>query len=156
MCRYRQALVCNRRWSFLSQCSCLCWSRYRCLFQFLCRLEEEDCLYAIIQLVWPNFLKRFRLKASGYIEPKPGIPPTPSHTVEIINMMREKKIPVILMEPYFDDKTPKAVEQKTGAKLLRFIPSVGGVPEAKDYLSLFDYDVKLLADALAAKKGGKG
>lgn len=105
---------------------------------------------------WPNFLKRFRLKAAGYIEPKPGIPPTPSHTVEIINMMRERKIPVILMEPYFDDKTPKAVAEKTGAKLLRFIPSVGGVPEAKDYVSLFDYDVKLLADALAAQKGGKG
>lgn len=105
---------------------------------------------------WPNFLKRFRLKAAGYIEPKPGIPPTPSHTVEIINMMRERKIPVILMEPYFDDKTPRAVAEKTGAKLLRFIPSVGGVPEAKDYISLFDYDVKLLADALAAKKGGKG
>ena len=105
---------------------------------------------------WPNFLKRFRLKAAGYIEPKPGIPPTPSHTVEIINMMRERKLPVILMEPYFDDKTPKAVADKTGAKLLRFIPSVGGVPEAKDYISLFDYDVKLLADALAEKKGGKG
>jgi zinc/manganese transport system substrate-binding protein len=105
---------------------------------------------------WPNFLKRFGLKAAGYIEPKPGIPPTPSHTVEIINMMREKKIPVIVMEPYFDDKTPRAVAEKTGAKLLRFIPSVGGVPEAKDYISLFDYDVKLLADALAAQKGGKG
>ena len=105
---------------------------------------------------WPNFLKRFRLKAAGYIEPKPGIPPTPSHTVEIINMMRERKLPVILMEPYFDDKTPRAVADKTGAKLLRFIPSVGGVPEAKDYISLFDYDVKLLADALAQKKGSKG
>ena len=105
---------------------------------------------------WPNFLKRFRLKAAGYIEPKPGIPPTPSHTVEIINMMRERKLPVILMEPYFDDKTPRAVADKTGAKLLRFIPSVGGVPAAKDYISLFDYDVKLLADALAEKKGGKG
>jgi len=105
---------------------------------------------------WPNFLKRFRLKAAGYIEPKPGIPPTPSHTVEIINMMREKKVPVILMEPYFDDKTPKAVAEKTGAKLLRFIPSVGGVPEAKDYIALFDHDVKLLSEALAAQKGGKG
>jgi zinc/manganese transport system substrate-binding protein len=104
---------------------------------------------------WPNFLKRFRLKAAGYIEPKPGIPPSPSHTVEIINMMREKKIPVILMEPYFDEKTPKAVADQAGAKLLRFIPSVGGVPAAKDYISLFDYDVRLLADALAAKKGGK-
>ena len=101
---------------------------------------------------WPNFLKRFKLVAAGYIEPKPGIPPSPAHTVELINMMIEKKIPVILMEPYFDQKTPKAVAEKTGATLLTFIPSVGGVPEAKDYISLFDYDVKLLADALAAKK----
>jgi zinc/manganese transport system substrate-binding protein len=104
---------------------------------------------------WPNFLKRFRLKAAGYIEPKPGIPPSPAHTVELVNMMREKKVPVILMEPYFDEKAPKAIAGQTGAKLLRFIPSVGGAPAAGDYIALFDYDVKLLADALAAQKGGK-
>jgi zinc/manganese transport system substrate-binding protein len=102
---------------------------------------------------WPNFLKRFKLVAAGYIEPKPGIPPSPSHTVEIIDLMRAKKIPVILMEPYFDRKTPAQIADKTGATLLIFIPSVGGVPEAKDYFALFDYDVKLLADTLAAKKG---
>jgi zinc/manganese transport system substrate-binding protein len=102
---------------------------------------------------WPNFLKRFKLTAAGYIEPKPGIPPSPAHTVDLINMMIEKKIPVILMEPYFDQKTPKSVADKTGATLVTFIPSVGGVPDAKDYVGLFDYDVKLLADALAAKKG---
>ncbi|HEY2796382.1 MAG TPA: metal ABC transporter substrate-binding protein [Thermoanaerobaculia bacterium] len=104
---------------------------------------------------WPNFLKRFKLVAAGYIEPKPGIPPSPAHTVELINMMLEKKIPVILMEPYFDAKTPKAVAEKTGATLVTFIPSVGGVPAAKDYVALFDYDVKLLSEALAAKKGAK-
>ena len=103
---------------------------------------------------WPNFLKRFRLKAAGYIEPKPGIPPSPTHTVEIINLMNSRKIGVILMEPYFDERTPRAVAQKTGATLMRFIPSVGGVPEAKDYIALFDYDVKILADALASKKAG--
>ena len=114
--------------------------------------------YAGMELVtyhnsWPNFLKRFKLTAAGYIEPKPGIPPSPAHTVELINMMTAKKIPVILMEPYFDTKTPKSVSDKTGATLVTFIPSVGGVPEIKDYFGLFDYDVKLLADALAAKKG---
>jgi len=104
---------------------------------------------------WPNFLKHYKLVAAGYIEPKPGVPPSPAHTVELINMMIEKKIPVILMEPYFDSKTPKAVADKTGATLVTFIPSVGGVPEARDYVALFDYDVKLLAGALAAKKGAK-
>ncbi len=103
---------------------------------------------------WPNFLKRFKLVAAGYVEPKPGVPPSPAHTVELIDMMRAKKIPVILMEPYFDRKTSAQIAEKTGAALLVFIPSVGGVPEAKDYFGLFDYDVKLLADALAAKKGG--
>ncbi len=123
------------------------------------RWEAALAPYAGTELVtyhnsWPNFLKRFKLVAAGYIEPKPGIPPSPSHTVEIIDLMREKKIPVILMEPYFDRKTPAQIAEKTGATLLIFIPSVGGVPETKDYFSLFDYDVKLLADALAAKKAG--
>ncbi len=104
---------------------------------------------------WPNFLKQFQLKAAGYVEPKPGIPPSPAHTVELINLMIARKVPVILMEPYFDERTPRSIGQKTGATLLRFIPSVGGVPEAKDYISLFDYDVKLLADALATKKAGR-
>ena len=104
---------------------------------------------------WPNFLKRFRLKAAGYVEPKPGIPPSPAHTVELINLMNARKVPVILMEPYFDERSPRSVAQKTGATLLRFVPSVGGVPQAKDYIALFDYDVKILADALAAKKAGR-
>ena len=123
------------------------------------RWEAALAPYAGTELVtyhnsWPNFLKRFKLVAAGYIEPKPGIPPSPSHTVELIDLMRAKKVPVILMEPYFDRKTPKQIAEKTGRKLLVFIPSVGGVPEVKDYFSLFDYDVKLLTDALAAKKGG--
>jgi ABC-type Zn uptake system ZnuABC Zn-binding protein ZnuA len=122
------------------------------------RWDASLAPYAGTQVVtyhnsWPNFLKRFKLVAAGYIEPKPGIPPSPSHTLELINMMIEKKIPVILMEPYFDEKTPKSVADKTGATLVTFIPSVGGVPEARDYISLFDYDLKLLAGALAAKKG---
>lgn len=97
---------------------------------------------------WPNFLKRFRLIAAGYIEPKPGVPPSPAHIVELVDMMKGKHIPVILMEPYFDERTPRSVASRTGAKLLTFIPSVGGVPEAKDYISLFDWNVKTLTEAL--------
>lgn len=123
------------------------------------RWEAALAPYAGTELVtyhnsWPNFLKRFRLVAAGYVEPKPGIPPSPSHIVELIDLMRAKKIPVILMEPYFDRKTPAMIAAKTSAALLVFIPSVGGVPEAKDYFSLFDYDVQMLANALAAQRGG--
>jgi ABC-type Zn uptake system ZnuABC Zn-binding protein ZnuA len=101
---------------------------------------------------WPNFLKRFRLVAAGYIEPKPGVPPSPAHIVELVSLMKSKRVPVILMEPYFDERTPRSVASHTGATLLDFIPSVGGVPQAKDYISLFDWNVKTLVEALGKRK----
>jgi zinc/manganese transport system substrate-binding protein len=101
---------------------------------------------------WPNFAKHFKLVVAGHVEPKPGIPPTPSHTLEIINLIRSEKIPVILVEPYFDKKTPEFIASKSGARVLTFYPSVGGLPEIRDYFALFDYDLDVLAKALEAKK----
>jgi ABC-type Zn uptake system ZnuABC Zn-binding protein ZnuA len=97
---------------------------------------------------WPNFAKHFKINVRGYIEPKPGIPPTPAHTLEIINLIRAEKIPVILVEPYFDLKTPNFVASKTDAKVLKFYPSVGGTPQIKDYFSLFDTNVETLVNVL--------
>src|SRR5262249_21767369 len=93
---------------------------------------------------WPNFAKHFKLTVAGHVEPKPGIPPTPSHTLEIINLIKAEKIPVVIVEPYFDTKTPKAIAAQTGAAVLVFYPSVGGTPQIKDYYSLFDYDINAL------------
>lgn len=101
---------------------------------------------------WPNLAKRFDLDVIGYIEPKPGIPPSPSHTLEIINLIRREKVPVVLIEPYFDSRTPDHIAQQTGAKVVTLYPSVGGRPEIGDYLALFDYDVSALAAALASQK----
>jgi ABC-type Zn uptake system ZnuABC Zn-binding protein ZnuA len=99
---------------------------------------------------WPNFAKRFKLRVAGHVEPKPGIPPTPSHTLEIINLIKDEKIPLILVEPYFDTKTPKYIAGKTGAGVLMFYPSVGGTPAAKDYFALFDINIDAF---VAAMKG---
>jgi len=101
---------------------------------------------------WPNFAKRFHLTVAGHVEPKPGIPPTPSHTLEIINLIQSDKIPLILVEPYFDRKTPDAIAAKTGATVVTFYPSVGGVPAIKDYFDLFDYDIDALVAAMKGKK----
>jgi zinc/manganese transport system substrate-binding protein len=101
---------------------------------------------------WPNFAKHFKLVIAGHVEPKPGIPPSPSHTLEIINLITAQKIPVILVEPYFDMKTPNSIAAKTGAAVVTFYPSVGGVPEIKDYFSLFDKDVDSFAAGMKAKK----
>jgi ABC-type Zn uptake system ZnuABC Zn-binding protein ZnuA len=100
---------------------------------------------------WPNFAKHFKLDVVGEIEPKPGIPPSPTHTLEIINLISSQKIKAILVEPYFDLKTPKYMAGKTGASVVIGYPSVGGLPEIKDYFGLFDYDVDALVKAL---KGG--
>jgi zinc/manganese transport system substrate-binding protein len=101
---------------------------------------------------WPNFAKRFKLDIVGTVEPKPGIPPSPTHTLEIINLVTSEKVPAILVEPYFDTKTPNSIAQKTGAQVVTFYPSVGGIPEIKDYFDLFDHDVDALARVLEARR----
>ena len=101
---------------------------------------------------WPNFAKHFKLDIVGHVEPKPGIPPSPSHTLEIINLIQAQKVPVILVEPYFDLKTPNYIAAKTGAVVLTFYPSVGGIPEIKDYFSLFDHNIDAFVNAVKGKK----
>ena len=98
----------------------------------------------------PNFAKRFGLEVVGYVEPRPGIPPSPSHTIELIQMMRREKVKVIMVEPYFDLKTPNSVGAGTGAHVLVYLPSVGGEKEVTDYFKLFDYDIALLIQGFKA------
>jgi zinc/manganese transport system substrate-binding protein len=99
---------------------------------------------------WPNFAKRFGLDVVDYVEPRPGIPPSPSHTLELIGMMRREKIKVIMVEPYFDLKTPNSIASQTAGQVVVMLPSVGGEKEITDYFKLFDYDVALLTKAFRA------
>src|SRR5436190_3698097 len=78
---------------------------------------------------WPNFVERFGLDVIGYVEPKPGIPPSPQHTIDLISEMKKVKASIILVEPYFDLKTPQSVARETGAKVLVLAPSVGSEKE---------------------------
>jgi ABC-type Zn uptake system ZnuABC Zn-binding protein ZnuA len=103
---------------------------------------------------FPNFAERFGLVIVGYVEPRPGIPPTPQHTLDLINEMKRQNIKLVLVEPYFDLKTPNAIGRETGAQVLVLPPSVGGVKEIPDYLKLFDYDINLVVEAI--KKSGAG
>src|SRR5262249_62297665 len=96
---------------------------------------------------FPNFCKRFGLDVIEYVEPKPGIPPTPSHTLDVINTMKRQNVKVILVEPYFDLRTPNSIAQQTGGTVSALRPSVGGVNEVKTYTDLFDYDIHFLIPA---------
>jgi ABC-type Zn uptake system ZnuABC Zn-binding protein ZnuA len=101
---------------------------------------------------WPNFAEHFGLDVVGYVEPRPGIPPSPQHTVELIGLMKRDSVKVIAVEPYFDLKTPNAVGRDTGAQVVVLMPSVGGEKEITDYFKLFDYDIAKLKQAFDASK----
>jgi len=94
-----------------------------------------------------NFSKHFHLDVIGYVEPRPGIPPTPSHTLELMGLMKRENCKLVLVEPYFDLKTPNSIGAATAAKVIVYLPSVGGEPQVKTYFDLFDYDIALLTKA---------
>jgi zinc/manganese transport system substrate-binding protein len=104
---------------------------------------------------WPNFCERFGLDVVGYVEPKPGIPPSPSHTLGLIQEMKRLGVKLLLVEPYFDLRTPRSIGRESGAKVVVLSPSVGGEKEITDYIALFDYDIRLLTAAIQ-ETGAKG
>ncbi len=101
---------------------------------------------------WPNFAEHFHLDVVGYVEPRPGIPPSPQHTVELIGQMKRDGVKIIVVEPYFDLKTPNAIARDTGGQVVVLMPSVGGEKEITDYFKLFDYDIAKLKQAFDTTK----
>src|SRR5438034_7333591 len=101
---------------------------------------------------WPNFAGHFGLNVVGYVEPRPGIPPSPQHTVELIGQMKRDGVKIIVVEPYFDLKTPNAIARDTVGQVVVLMPSVGGEKEITDYFKLFDYDIAKLKQALDTAK----
>jgi zinc/manganese transport system substrate-binding protein len=97
---------------------------------------------------WPNFARRFGFTIAEHVESKPGIPPSPTHTMAVINTIKEKRIKVIIVEPFHDRKAPDAIAAKTGAKVLVLPTSVGGAEGVDTYIGLFDYNIDQLAAAL--------
>jgi len=97
---------------------------------------------------WVYFETRFGLHIVDFMEPKPGIPPTPSQLVKIIKEVKENSIKIIITSPYFTASSSDVVSQQTGAKTLVMATSVGAFPSIKTYYDLFDYDIKLLASGL--------
>lgn len=103
---------------------------------------------AIYHRSWPYFANRFDLEVACELEPKPGIPPSPGHLKEVIEIIKQRDIKVILMEVFYDEKPAHFVAEQTGANVVVVPNSVGGTKEAKDYFSLIDTIVDELVKAL--------
>ncbi|MFZ1683284.1 MAG: metal ABC transporter substrate-binding protein [Candidatus Zixiibacteriota bacterium] len=94
---------------------------------------------------WAYLAHAFDLDVVGFIEPKPGIEPTASHTAELIDIIKKRNVKVILREPYFSDRAPNALAKATGATVYLVPSSVGGTEGARDYFSLFDELISVLS-----------
>jgi zinc/manganese transport system substrate-binding protein len=97
---------------------------------------------------WPYFAHRFGFNINLFLEPKPGIPPSPSHLAEVIAQMKAQKIKAIIVEPYHNRKIAEKVAQSTGAKVVDFAQFPGALPDTESYVKLIDKLVNNLAAAL--------
>ena len=97
---------------------------------------------------WTYFAQWLGLTVADQVEPKPGIAPSPSHTAELIQLVRHGNIKAIVVEPFYDISACEHIARSTNAKVLRLTTSAGGVEEAKDYISMMDYNIKTLSAAL--------
>jgi len=97
---------------------------------------------------WDYFSKEFQVPCIDYIEPKPGIPPTPSHVQEVITEMKERHIPVLFAGNYYDRNQVEEVAARTGAKAVIVAGNVGGAPGVNTYFDLINLWVSELARAL--------
>ncbi|NHZ85394.1 MAG: zinc ABC transporter solute-binding protein [Planctomycetia bacterium] len=100
---------------------------------------------------WPYFDYRFGLKAVQFIEPKPGIMPSPTHLDRLIHLIKTDKIKLIGMETYFSDKAPKFLAGKTGIKIIRLAQSVNALPGTESYLKMIRYNLETISNAFEAK-----
>jgi zinc/manganese transport system substrate-binding protein len=102
---------------------------------------------------WVYFTDRFGLKIELFLEPKPGIPPSPAHLAEVIARMKQKGARVIIVDPYLNRKTAETVARSTDATVVDVAQFPGGVKGTSGgYIALMDYLVNSLAKALGEKK----
>ena len=97
---------------------------------------------------WPYFAHRFGVNIDIFLEPKPGIPPSPSHLAEVIGQMKAQHIKAIIVEPFHDRKIADKVAGATGAKVVDFAQYPGAFPGTDTYVKLMDTLISRLIAAL--------
>jgi ABC-type Zn uptake system ZnuABC Zn-binding protein ZnuA len=100
---------------------------------------------------WPYFARRFRLDIVDFVEPKPGVAPSPAHLARLVAEGRKMGVRAILHEPYEPEDASRLIAERLGVPFVRLATSVGSVPHTEDYLALFEFNVTALTRALGAR-----
>jgi ABC-type Zn uptake system ZnuABC Zn-binding protein ZnuA len=97
---------------------------------------------------WVYFAERFGLKTGLFLEPKPGIPPTPAHLGRVVAQMQQEGVKVILADPYINRRVAERVAKETGAVIVDVTQFPGGVKGTEGgYIQMMDYLVGAIASA---------
>lgn len=102
---------------------------------------------------WPYFLNRFGLVTVGYLEPKPGIPPTPKHIQELVHIMKEKNVSIVIKEAFQENKTSQKLAKETRGKVLDLVTSPEANKQVPDYFSVFDYNIRQFESISKTREG---
>jgi len=98
--------------------------------------------------IWPYFARRFGIEMVGFLEPRPGYPPTTRHLEDLIGTMREQRVRLILASTYYDPRHARFVAERTGATVVAMANQVQARSGTDDYLALIDYDVRAIVTAM--------
>ena len=102
---------------------------------------------------WPYFARRFGLEIDLFLEPKPGIPPSPAHLAAVIAKMKEQQVKVVFHDPYLNRRTAESVARATGAVVVDVTQYPGGVKGSEGgYVAMMDYLVNAVAKALSGQE----
>src|SRR6202140_676847 len=93
---------------------------------------------------WPYFARRFRLDVIDFVEPKPGVAPSPAHLSQLILEGRKAHARALLHEPYDPEEASRLGARRLDVPLVLLAVSVDSVPGTSDYLSLLEHNVPRL------------
>lgn len=80
----------------------------------------------------------FGFRVVAHVEPKPGIAPSAAHLSQLIAQIKEQKADVLIMEPYYEQRSARYLAEHAGVRVVVIPQSVGASPEIKTYFDLFE------------------
>jgi zinc/manganese transport system substrate-binding protein len=102
---------------------------------------------------WSYFARAFGFDVVDFIEPRPGIPPSPNHVADLAARLKQGDVKLIIVDDFFDPRLPQKIARDSGVPLVILPTSVGADESIKSYFDLFDR--LFVAIERALKTGGK-